>query len=453
MLNIPLLDIILENLPWNKSKEYEKLEGKYGVEVKKTIWDLIVYPLLKIESIPDLAYSVNRNKNDYYDLMKDQSVDWLKLLQEITYAIFLSILIVYHNNTDESWRSRHRIRLITDDTILRRFSKYIAESHKVYNSIDHYFCNGQKMLVLAVSIGEDHLMFPILSSIQHTGNNGETSVATIAQAIDTLCESVKRDGLSMEIEDLSMEGVRLVGDSAFSCGEIAKVSRKHGLQFYGTARASWVFTLPDGTKITCGELKRGEIPKGMNKRYSSELGTYYYRCTVSHETLGDIALAIIQLPQKEGSGKASKNKKKKGGKKKRGKKNNKKTVKKTKPMRFYVHFSTDLNVRCAVMVREHRLRVAIELMFKYMKHVLAIKSCQCVSGVAQNAWIALTALRFLLARLMVQFTKRYPSLRGDLSNSQCSLRYILRYFRNNYHLSATSLEIKHLHYDFVSRVA
>lgn len=407
---IPLLDRVIEIFPWDKSEEYKKLEQRYGPGIQDILVELILLPVLYFESINDLSESAGRNKNAYYDLLKDPKVNWLLLLQEITWYLFLSLLQIYQSSTDKSFRSRWRIRILVDDTLIRRWSLKMAGVYNIWNSIDKHFMYAQKVVFLAISVGDGKFVFPLVYAF----TKPKTAINR-AKPVDIVIEILCALHQAAQEQNLTFEGLRLVGDSGYTNKDIVAIARLLGLEFYGSLQAQWKFTLQDGTVIRVGDLKNGHIP--ARARYCSYFGHKYYRLIAFHPELGKVALCI--KPYTEAG---------------------------THKLKYWVYVSTNLYVSSVLIDREHTIRWKIEQMFKTFKHTLGIRFYQGIGNIGQSAWFALTCLRFIFVQFSLKLSSRFPSLRWNIRKKKFGFSTMRRYIRNNYILDSKLLKLKRLHY-------
>ncbi len=365
---IPLLDSVIEMFPWDKSEEYEKIAERYGPEIKDILAELVLLPLLHFDSINDLSHAIGNDKNRYYDLLKDSRINWINFMHEVTLYLFLTMLQDYQRHTDPSFRSRWRPHLIVDDTLIRRWNRRMARCDKVYNYVDKHYMYGQKLIFLVVSFG-DKLIFPVLCEISAPAAYAvrRTSTQKVVEAITNLYLAAMDEGLSFS-------GVRLVGDAGYTCQELAQVATTCGLEYYGTAKAKWNFTLADGATIKCHDLHTGQIP--VPQRQGARIGQYF-RLYATHETLGPVVLFIFPCQEQH-----------------------------TDHVKYWVHLSTTLTAACNVIHLEHRARWAIEWMFRLFKQTLGLRFFQGIAYSGQTAWFVLTSFRFIFLRLAFRRTKR-----------------------------------------------
>lgn len=413
-IGIPIIDSVLEIFDWSKSEEYKKIEERYGEAVKQILVELILLPLLKFESINDMAQAIGRHPNEYYDLLKDRKIDWMWLLIEFTQYFFLSLLKVYQKSESRSFQSRWRIRIAIDDTLIRRWSRKMGGSHCVWNYIDKYYMYGQNILCLAVIVGKDKFVFPLLCEISDSRCFvlRRTKTERVIEALQDLHKAAQEEGLSFQ-------GLRLVSDSSYSTEDIVKTAKELGFKYVGTAKSKWNFTLKDGTEIKCSDLHKGNIPEKV--RQSSRITPEYYRLIAYHATLGTLVLCIFACSQTDRS----------------------------KYQRYWVYISPDLDMDCISVYREQKIRWKIETMFKTFKRTLGIRFYQGISRIGQNAWFALTCLRFIFVQLAFKVSSRFPSLRWNILKKRFGLSTLIRYIRDHYHLDSKYFGIKRLHYSLV----
>ena len=414
---IPLIDSILEIFPWSKSEEYKKLEEQFGEKVKQIVVELILLPIVKYESVNDMAHAIGRHPNEYYDVLKKAKIDWLRLLREFTWYFFLTMLRVYRKNSDPSHKSRWRIHIAIDDTQLRRWSRKIAGSHCLYNYVNKHYMYGQNILCLAVIIGKNKLVFPLLCEI-----SDPRCFVVRRSKIQKVCEALRALHQAAQEEELSLEGVRLISDSGFACGEVMQTAKDTQLAFFTTAKSIWTFTLEDGSEVTCADLQKGAFPKGTKPRQASRVGCLYYRFYATHPTLGKLVLCVYAC--------------------KRGKR--------SKYQKYWVYVSSNTDIDCITIYQEHKIRWKIESMFRLFKQALGFHFYQGIARIGHNAWFALTCLRFLLIQLAFKKAARFPSLRWNVRKKRFTFSFFVRYFRDNYHMDSKLLKIKRLHYSIAS---
>jgi len=413
-IGIPLLDNVLKIFPWHNSKEYIKLQFRYGVELQAILQDLVLLPLLKFDSINDMSQAIGNNKNKYYQLLQDPHINWSLLFQEISFALFLSILKIYQNSTDPSFQSRWRIRIIVDDTLIRRWSSKIARVYNAYNHVDKYYMQAQKMVMLAISVGDGKFVFPLFYQIQLPTSHAQhmTDETQVLNILDALY-------MEMRQNELSFRGVRFVCDSAYATKDILCTARLFGLEYYGSLVWSWRFELEDGTTILVRDLKHGHIPAPL--RQSSYFPLGYYRLRAFHPDLGHVVLLIT--PYIEYGSNLT---------------------------RYWVYITSNLSVNSITIRHEHTIRWSIEQMFKTFKHTLGIRFYHSINDCGQQGWFALTCLRFLFVQFSIKLASRFSTLRWGLPAKKFSLTKMIRYIRDHYCLDSKLNRITHLHYVLVT---
>jgi len=407
------MDSVLKMFPWDKSKEYQNLVERYGEGIRSVLEELLLLPLLHFDSVNDLSESIGKDKNQYYDLLKDPKINWIKLLQEITWYLFICILRVYQNSESKSFHSRWRIRILLDDTLIRRWSLKMAGVYNLYNHIDKHYMYAQKVVFLAVSIGDGKFVFPLVYAFTepktHPIHQKHTQIAV--DILSALYEFTKEQGLTFQ-------GLRLVGDSGYTSKVIVSAAKTMGLEFYGSLTASWTLILQDGSTIGVKSLKNGRIPAQARK--NSYFEKEYYRLIAYHPDLGVVALSIT--PYIEAG---------------------------THETKYWAYVCSNPDIACHLIIREHTIRWKIEQMFKTFKHNIGIRFYQGISISGQHAWFALTCLRFIFVQFAFKISSRHPSLRWNISHKKFGLAAMMRYIRNHYRLSFNSKRDKRLHYSLL----
>ncbi len=359
-IGIPIIDSVLEIFPWDNSEEYKKITKIYGIKIQQTINELMLMPLLGFESVNDLAKSLNRDKDEYYNLLKNSKIDWMKLQQEFSLEFFMSLLRQYQNHKDPSYRSRWRMSLILDDTMIKRWNIKMAGSFKTYNYMEKRYIKGQTIVFLAVAI-EKKFIFPLLCAFVDSKDYAvkQTRHQKVEKTLKKLYQYILDEGLSFD-------GLRLCGDSSYTNETIANLAKELKLEFVGTAKGKYDFTLDDGSEIKCSELQHGNIPS--EPRQSSKIDIPYYRLFAHHSTLGRVVLCIYPCTKK---------------------------TEENQKIKYWVYLSTSTNLDCISIYRQQKLRWKIEAMFRNFKQYLGI---QCYHGIGiygQQAWLALSCIRFI----------------------------------------------------------
>lgn len=410
---IPLIDKVLEIFPWDKCKELEKIEKLYYPDIRQILIELILLPILAFESINDMAASIGRSKDKYYEILKHPEIDWKAVFQEITLNLFLAFLYLYANSTDPSFKSRWRIRLILDDTLMRRWSLLIANAFNFWNHVDNHYMYGQKPVFFIAVVGEDKFVFPLMFEfvLSAACQNRLTHVEIANEMLNQLNAVAIAAGLSLQ-------GVRLTGDSGYTNKKIFHTAVEMGVEFYGSLSSSWKFTLDDGTPVSIGDLKKGNIPARM--RQSGRMGREYYRLYLNHPDLGRVI--VIVVPYHEVG---------------------------TDKTKYWAYLCSKTDVDCLRVSKEHHLRWKIEGMFRAFKKNLGVCFYQGISETGQTAWFALTGLRFIFLRFAFKIAARCPSLRWHIPMPKFGFARLTRYIRDNFVLVSKRFRIKCLHYRVV----
>jgi len=400
-------------LPWNKSKELEKLENIYGIEGKEQFLELLLIPFVGFESVNDLAKSTGRNKDKYYKILRNESINWKQLLQDITLYLFLVMLEKYQKSKNESAKSRWRPRIIFDDTLIRHWSLLMANVFNRWNYVDKHYMYAQKIVFMIVVIGDNKLSFPLMFDFVSSKQcDGYKSNVEISLDMLTLLNDVVKN------HDLSLKGVRITCDSGFTNHEIFHLSIEFGLEFYGSLQPQWIFSLANGTSISIKNLKDGSIP--VRARTSNKMTREYYRLLAFHPKLGNVVLCIVPYTQPG----------------------------KDQPC-YWVYLCSNVDIDSVTIYKEHQIRWSIERMFKAFKQSLGVYFYQGLSSSAHDAWLALTSLRFLFFRVTLNVSARFPSLRWNIPLSKFGFAALFRYIRDNFVLDSKLRKIKRLHYSIV----
>lgn len=409
-IGIPLLDSVLEILPWNKVSEYGKIIDLYGEEKAEILRDLILFPLLGFNSISDLSESTPYGKDQLYMIYNDKRIDWIHFLEEFTMQLFMSMLKLFKHG--KPWyQSRYRIRLINDDTLLERWSLKMTNTMNLYDHSKKRYTYAQNVMTLMVTFGDDKFGFPLMVRLMtpKDSENHLTKGETFIHLLDLLDENVKE-------HNLSLQGLRLSVDSAYTTKKIVEKARSLGIDLFGSLGCGNVLYLKDGTYLQVKDLHQGNIP--LHFRQDRRTGQAYARLVVNSPSLGKISIAVFPY-----------------------------TDVATGDTKFWTSICSNPDVDSVTIIREIKCRWRVEEQYRDLKQNLGVSSYHGKSLHSTNAHLALSALRYLISKIALRLARRFSSLASGLK--QFTVGAIVRLVRK-YTIHPKCLSIKRLHYVLIS---
>ena len=389
-----------DQIPWGSSPMLAGLCEHDGEGFMQRLRDMVLLPLLGYTSIREAEEDLPYQRDVLYEWLKLQGVDWLHMVEEITFTI-LFYWLEYGLNHDPSTLSRNRVRMIFDHTLIKRWGRTIADIANLYDHVSASYQWSHKLVVCLVTVGEDRFRFPLAVRLwSKTGEPSRTHSELAAQICDRVHERAQDRGLSLA-------SVRVLADKDYFTKQMAAAVRRADMTLWSAPQPTQKFTWQART-ITKADIESESFV--LEWRQSSKLRRdhplldgRYARLTVHHPHMGSCVFAVEEYVD-AGSHQVKRK----------------------------VYVCTD---PCADAVRvleeARKKRWPIEPHFRQDKQT---GSFQCYQGATQSAihaHYACGAIRSILLEHLLKLSRRRPSLSQGrrMPNTSAVARYLSRNVR------------------------
>jgi len=268
-----------------------KLIKPQGKPLIRMIVFYIILPLLNCGKLSPACKAAHMSLSAMCRMLNNSNYLWNKLFTLVSYELFFAFLADYQSG-GSSYRSRHRIVLIGDDTMWPRSDE--CQSEKVKKLFDHAmgcYRRGSNPVVLHCRIGEIDIDFPVDIRVWQPKDSRQyqSKDQLLCAMVDTLAKEAKRRGFNMAGLDFAIDG-------GYTHKDVVDTARKHQLRLVGKPRCDSPFEI-EGEVKTPQEL----IEKTTYLRKSTQLPENvqgYQRFLGTHHLLGEGLLVLVEY-QKE----------------------------------------------------------------------------------------------------------------------------------------------------------
>lgn len=325
---------------------------------------------------------------------------WVRRLQRLGQDLLVR-LWGHVEDKSPATRSRWQWTWVGDDSVFKKYGQQLGLVGTWYSGQEHRVRLGIDGLLLVVVIGEGKLVIPVDFTVRRPdpaelGRPCRDKLTWLQVMLERTWEALRR-------RRLSLPAPLVVADSWFGDSKLmAHLAARPGGTVLVEGKRRYVFTLPDGRRVTGQELQtRADWPW----RDSPQVPRFRYaRFTATSPTYGAVTLVIVDDPAQG---------------------------------RYYLLcHATPLTA--PRLIRAWKRRGAIEQSFRTLKHLLAAETCQ-VPG--EHAYYGHLVLR-LLAGLVLLYTARV------VCKAQVTMEQILFSLKHYWRfLDSARLELSALSWD------
>lgn len=327
----------------------------------------IILPLLNCGKLSPACKAAHMSLSAMCRMLNNSRYLWNKLFTSVSYELFFAFLADYQAK-DSSYRSRHRIVLIGDDTLWPRSNE--CQSENVKKLFDHTmgcYRRGSNPLILHCRIGDIDIDFPLDIRVWQPKDSPQykSKDELLCAMVDALAAEAKQRGFSLAGLDFAIDG-------GYTHKDVVKGARKHQLRLVGKPRCDSSFDI-NGEMKTPKEL----IETTTNLRKSNQLPDDvigYQRFYGTHRLLGEGLLVLVEYRQEDLT------------------------------LHREIIFCTHLAYTGPVVIKLKASRWQIEVCFRDTKQTLALCDSQVQSF---EAIVAHVHLRFLAYLLLTLYRYRY----------------------------------------------
>ena len=269
-----------------------KLIKSEGKPLIRMIIFYVILPLLNCGKLSPACKAAHMSLSAMCRMLNNSKYLWNKLFTLVSYEMFFAFLADYQSG-DTSYRSRHRIILIGDDTLWPRSNE--CQSEKVKKLFDHAmgcYRRGSNPVVLHCRIGDIDIDFPIDIRVWQPKDSPQykSKDHLLTIMLNALAQEAERRGVSIAGLDLTIDG-------GYTHQDVVNTACDLELCLVGKPRCDSPFEIAGETK-TPKEL----IETTTNLRQSTQLPdnvTGYQRFYGTHHLLGEALLVLVEYRRED----------------------------------------------------------------------------------------------------------------------------------------------------------
>ena len=254
------------------------------------LWVFILLPFLQEDSLNELAEKHGKELRKLYGILKRYPGQFERLLNLLSEPLFFGVLEEFEQNTDPSFRSRHQIKIIIDDTKAEKFGEQMEFIHKLFDHCKERYIEGYNFVLVLVAFGD--LVFPLNIMMwlpqKHPSHRSKNDM--VKDYINHLNESIQTQGKTLE-------NVEIVFDSAYCVQKVMIAAEQAHLRVITKAGNTHKFEF-EGAELTPAQII--EEVKNRPSWHPLDDGRYYQRLTVFHPCYGEIVMIIRRKKLKNG---------------------------------------------------------------------------------------------------------------------------------------------------------
>lgn len=362
-----------------------KSKGFDGAKIFETLFVLRFFDLKNIQQLMHSGYSIEtpKKKDVYYDFLKNENIDWRRILQLFTKQFFKIV-----DNKGDQTEASSPLCLIVDDTQLNKTGKKMEFIGKVYDHCSHKYTLGMKVLTLGLWDGKSFI--PLDFSIHNEPGKKKVrglkaselksqfrKTRSITSPSFKRVEEISTDKIEMAISMIRNAVKKLktidyvLADSWFICEKFIseinkiKVSTGNKLNVIGLMKSNRIITI-EGQKINGNkvpELKRKKI------RHNRMFKADYLDFIAEYK---GVPMRVFWVKMK-------------------GQNNWKMLI------------CTDEKLSFTKAMKYYQIRWSIEVFFKECKQNLNINACQSIDFDSQIAHVSICFMQYITLALRKRF--------------------------------------------------
>ena len=334
------------------------------------IWIFIMLPFMEEESLADLALKHGSELKRLYIILNRHPESFEKLSHLMSIPVFVRLFREF-DLSDETEKSRRRIRIIVDDTKSEKFGKHMEFIHKLFDHAKKRFITGYNYIFVIAASGD--MVFPISSVLwipgTHPDHRSRNGIA--ADEILRLKTACERHGCNSE-------EIEIIFDSAYCVQKVVTTAENAGFRVITKVGNTHKFEF-EGELLTPGEI--AEKIKNLQWKYL-EPGQSYQRITARHHTYGTVILTVRCRELN-------------GGK-----------------IAYDVLLCSKTFINSVRIHKSYKKRWEIEMQFKYYKQYLRLGKSQFRKSGSVRSCLSAAAIAGLIAGLFRQTFFRKMSFRS-----------------------------------------
>ena len=184
------------------------------------IWVFIMLPFMEEESLADLTLKHGSELKKLYIILNRHPESFEKLLHLMSIPVFVKLIREF-DLSNETEKSRRRIRIIVDDTKSEKFGKHMEFIHKMFDHAKKRYITGYNYIFVIAASGD--MVFPLSSVLwlpkTHPDHRSRNDIAA---------DEILRLKTACECRGCSIEETEILSDSAYCVQKVVKSSENAG---------------------------------------------------------------------------------------------------------------------------------------------------------------------------------------------------------------------------------
>jgi len=269
--------IIRAGFPYHKAPHYYE-----------RLWVFIMLPFMEEESPAELTAKHGKELKNIYPVLNKYPHAYDKVVRLLSMPLLFNLISKF-DNSDETGKSRSRIRIIIDDTIAEKFGKNMEFIHKLFDHAEDRYIKGYNYILLLAVSGETvfPLSFVLWLPKTHTDYRSRNDIAA---------DEIMKLKSACENRSLNLEEAELLSDSAYCVQKVVNIATDAGFRVITKAGNTHKFEY-SGEDLTPREI----IEKVKNGQWKYlEPGHSYQRIKASHHVYGAVILTVRRRELKNG---------------------------------------------------------------------------------------------------------------------------------------------------------
>lgn len=351
----------------------------------------LLQPLVS-DTLHELELLTGRRRDGLYRALKAQPVQTLDVLSRVSLVLFVGALLRYQEATRPDQRTRRRVRLVLDDTLLpHSWASQQEGLQLLWDVVIKAYRLAHQLVVVSVVVGDGTEAFPLLLHLV-AATPGATKVTQAVQALYALDERLERWGLSLD-------GLDLVTDHWYLKPAVVETAQQVGLVLTTTLARNECVQLADGTAISLDRLLYQLVRQAPHHDPRLDDRGYYWRVAITHKLLGPALLIVRRRAVHQG-----------------------------KYFTYDFLVTTNRTAKAITVIRLLQHRWTIDVFFRESKQQLGLIPCYFHDSPTIQGLCRLRAVTYLLLQ-RYQRTRRVPRRQRTIGRLKQRVRApLLAYF-------------------------
>lgn len=199
---------------------------------------LMLFNICNINRTIHKDLGLSREARECYRILRNHHYNFSNMTTELGMKELKKLLKQY-GSSSKSWKSRHKIFIVIDETLLRKTTNGFEEIKRLSGKRNEN-CYVVINIILIVNGKDYHL--PLSQRILPADLGEKSKIDVSVEMIENICRPLKYSGYRLN-------GVSLIGDREYLCDKMNKVCRTNELTFECKMKRNSKIIYPDGLEV------------------------------------------------------------------------------------------------------------------------------------------------------------------------------------------------------------